>query len=58
MVNYLTLLFGFMASLFHVVRISAFCVVLHFDFHFVVEKYTAVKVTLHTFQKCFKETSY
>jgi len=58
MVNYLTLLFGFMASLFHVVRISPFCVVLRFGFHFVTEKYTAVKVILHTFQECSKETSY
>lgn len=58
MVNYLTLLFGFMASLFPVARLSALCVVLHLDFHFATEKCTAVKVTLHMFQNCFKETSY
>lgn len=47
-----------MASLFHVGRISAFSVVLHFDFHFVTEKYTTVQGTLHAFPKCFKETSH
>lgn len=48
MVNYLTLQFGFMASLFLVGWISALCVVLHFDFHFAIGKVNCCRSnTLH-----------